>query len=183
MNQRCYKNFDLTSHRLNLLSGFVTLTRSFKNESIEIVFNCQDEGDYDDHDETRNDSDEDDDDADEKEEEEEPYGINFKVIITKNGGDKMILQCAAFDRVNINGVRYVPAGSASSDKLLYAGPVFDHLDGELYKAFYSYLADRAIDDDLANFITSYSLEKEQNEYANWLQHLADFTAEEREGIV
>lgn len=163
----------------------VTLIRSFKNESIEILFNCQDEGDYNDHDEERQDhnatdSDDDKEDDDTAEEDEEPYGINFKVIITKNGGDKMIFQCAAFDRVNINGVRYVPTGSDISDDNLYAGPVIDHLDGELFKAFYAYLADRAIDDDLANFITAYSQDKEQNEYAHWLRQLADFTTEIKE---
>ena len=154
----------------------MTLLRTFKNESIDIIFNCQDEADFNDEGGESSDSDSDSDEEDEKED-EDPYGINFKMIITKPGGEKMILQCAAFDKIQIDGMRYVSPEKLVADTTLYAGPVFDHLDAELKKALYAYVADRAIDDDLALFITAYSREKEQNEYAHWLKQLADFTIE------
>jgi Mitochondrial glycoprotein len=104
-------------------------------------------------------------------------GINFKAIITKPSGEKVVIQCAAFENIKVDGVRYIAADKEVKDTTLYSGPVFDYLDDELQDAFYSYLSDRKIDDDLAHFITSYAVEKEQNEYAIWLRQLAAFTSE------
>lgn len=156
------------------------MKREHKNESIEIIFDCQDEADPDD-DETA----EDNDDEEEKEEEDEEAGedstvgagINFKAIITKPSGEKIVVQCAAFETIKIDGVRYIAADKETKDTTLYSGPVFDYLDDDLQNAFYSYLSDRKIDDDLAHFINDYAREKEQNEYAIWLRQLAAFTSE------
>ena len=89
----------------------------------------------------------------------------------------VVIQCAAFETIKVNRVRYIAADKEQKDTTLYSGPVFDYLDDELQDAFYSYLSDRKIDDDLAHFITSYAVEKEQNEYAIWLRQLANFTSE------
>lgn len=143
------------------------MTRTFQNETIEVVFNCQDAADP---------AAQREDDEDEPNENDEE-GIHFKIIISKPDSDKMILDCSAFDQVMIDAVRYVPPGKSVTDDTLYDGPTFDHLDSELQAAFYSYLSDRQIDDDLATFIVNYSREKEQNEYAYWLRQLAFFAAE------
>lgn len=89
----------------------------------------------------------------------------------------MVVKCIATDRVHIEKLRYVPAGKDTADLDLYSGPVFDTLDPELSRAFFAYLEDRNINDDMADFITTYSREKEQNEYAHWLQQLANFTTD------
>lgn len=152
------------------------LSRQYKNESIEIVFDCQDEAEADlpEEDEEEEEKEEED---DEEEEEEPERGINFKVIITKPTGEKMILQCAAFDTIDISGVRYVSSENDIKDTTLYSGPVFEHLDDELRNAFFSYLEDRGINDEVSVFINYYSAEKEQNEYAYWLHQLSKFTNE------
>lgn len=155
------------------------MKREHKNESIEIIFDCQDEADGDDSD----DVDEEEEPAEEEKSDEEVEesaglsGINFKAIITKPSGEKIVLQCAAFETIKVNGVRHISADKEMKDTTLYSGPVFDYLDDELQDAFYSYLSDRKIDDDLAHFITTYATEKEQNEYAHWLRQLAAFTSE------
>lgn len=46
-------------------------------------------------------------------------------------------------------------------------------------AFYKYLNERSINDELAYFVLAYSSEKEQNEYANWLQNIHDFTTSKK----
>jgi complement component 1 Q subcomponent-binding protein len=150
------------------------LKRQFKDETIEINFDCQDEAEI-----------EMDEEAMERastgggdDEEEEPqteYGINFQIKITKPSGDMMNIMCAASEKLIITSVRHIAAGKDSADQDLYGGPVFDHLDEKLQDAFYAYLTDRNIDEDLCYFIMSYSREKEQKEYQNWLQKLMKFS--------
>ena len=174
----CIKLCNCTAFKY--FSGFVTLKREHKNESIEIIFDCQDEADPDDDEEPEENDEEEKEEAEEEEESEESAvgaGINFKAIITKPSGEKIVIQCAAFETIKVDGVRYIAADKEVKDTTLYSGPVFDYLDDELQDAFYSYLSDRKIDDDLAHFITSYAVEKEQNEYAIWLRQLANFTSE------
>lgn len=142
------------------------LTRTFQNETIEVVFDCQDAAD------PMESPDE------EEEDESDEEGIHFKIIITKPDSDKMILDCTAYDQVVIDAVRYVPPGKTETDTTLYNGPTFDHLDAELQDAFYSYLVDRKIDEEFAVFIVNYARDKEQNEYAFWLRQLSHFAAEE-----
>ena len=57
---------------------------------------------------------------------------------------------------------------------LYAGPNFDELDQAVQNAFYEYLADRGVDDALAERLADYAQAKEQNEYVNWLAAARDF---------
>ena len=159
------------------------MKRKHKKESIEIIFDCQDKADPDDdeesedYDEEEEEEEDDEEEEEEEEEQEEADGINFKAIITKPGGEKIVIQCAAFESIKVNGVRYIAAGQNVKDTTLYPGPVFDYLDYDLRVAFYSYLSDRKIDDDLAHFISRYAVEKNQNEYVIWLHKLANFTSE------
>eukprot|EP01032_Pedospumella_encystans_P000609 gene609-702_t len=59
---------------------------------------------------------------------------------------------------------------------LYTGPNFEDLEESVQAAFYEYLTERNIDDDLSFFILAHSREKEQKEYINWLEKMQDFTA-------
>jgi complement component 1 Q subcomponent-binding protein, mitochondrial len=153
------------------------MKREHKNESIEIIFDCQDEADPDEEEEEPEENEDDEGSDAEAQDTAVGAGINFKAIITKPSGEKVVIQCAAFENIKVDGVRYIAADKEVKDTTLYSGPVFDYLDDELQDAFYSYLSDRKIDDDLAHFITSYAVEKEQNEYAIWLRQLAAFTSE------
>ena len=161
--------------------GIVTLERKFKGETIEIVFDCQDEVDEDedalgeymdfvmDEDEEKRGNDE-----EEEEESESFVGINFNVIISK-GKEKMMMNCVASKNLRIENAQFIPAGKEIDDDNLYGGPLFYQLDESLQEAFKSYLSDRKIDEDLCYFILAYSRSKEQKEYVNWLEKMLDFT--------
>ena len=53
--------------------------------------------------------------------------------------------------------------SGSEANSAYGGPVFDELDETLQNAFYDYLAQRGVDDELAGRIADYCSSKEQLE--------------------
>lgn len=103
------------------------------------------------------------------------YGINTDVTITKASGEKVIINCVASKKLIVRSVRYAEPGADTEDPKSYGGPVFDQLNDELQESFYTYLADRKIDEDLAFFVLSYSRVKEQKEYANWLNKIMEFS--------
>lgn len=162
--------------------GIVTLERKFKGESIEIVFDCQDEVDEDEdvlgeymEDALNEDDDEKKDGGNEDDEELESFvGVNFNVIISK-GKEKMLINCIASKNLRIENAQFIPEGKEVDDENLYGGPLFYQLDESLQEAFKSYLSDRKIDEDLCYFILAYSRSKEQKEYVNWLENMLDFT--------
>lgn len=102
------------------------------------------------------------------------YGINFDVTLTKPSGEKICVTCVASRKLIVNSVRHLAAGKEISDSEAYGGPVFEQLNEELQDAFYTYLEERGIDDDLCFFILSYSRVKEQVEYAKWLNSVLAF---------
>jgi complement component 1 Q subcomponent-binding protein len=150
------------------------LKRQFKDETIEITFDCQDEAEVEMDEEAMEAASSGEGDEEEEAPQQE-YGINFEVKITKPSGDMMSLMCTASEKLDIVSVRHIGAGKDSDDQDLYNGPVFDHLDEKLQDAFYAYLSDRNIDEDLCYFIMSYSRDKEQKEYQIWLQKLLKFS--------
>lgn len=60
------------------------------------------------------------------------------------------------------------------DKFQYQGPRFSDLDESLQVAFEEYLDERGINEELAEFIISYSEVKEEKEYRNWLGEVNNF---------
>ncbi|WVQ72466.1 hypothetical protein IAR50_002018 [Cryptococcus sp. DSM 104548] len=56
----------------------------------------------------------------------------------------------------------------------YMGPQFDHLDETVQEAFGAYLAERGVDESLADFVLSYCEHKEQKGYINWLKEVRGF---------
>lgn len=103
-------------------------------------------------------------------------GSNFEVRINR-GGNTILIDCCATENLEVRNVRYISASNQSTDIMnIYAGPKFHELDENLQAAFYDYLAERGIDDDLSFFVLSYSRDKEQREYVMWLKQLLDFTA-------
>ena len=57
---------------------------------------------------------------------------------------------------------------------LYRGPDFDRLDDGFQLAFSHFLEERGIDEDMSFFILSYSQQKEQQDYVDWLQKISAF---------
>ena len=51
----------------------------------------------------------------------------------------------------------------------YAGPPFGNLDEELQALIDQYLADRGVNETLAEFVIDYIDYKEQQEYVKWLE--------------
>jgi complement component 1 Q subcomponent-binding protein len=146
----------------------VTLTRKHGDEVIEVEFDVQDveEGDAD---------------FDEENPDEEMganMGINFQVRI-KKGDNTMVVDAFASDAMNVRNIRYVDAKHAGEkfESNHYEGPNFEELDENLQAAFYEYLTERNIDDDLSFFVLAYSRDKEQREYVNWLEKVQSFTAD------
>lgn len=60
------------------------------------------------------------------------------------------------------------------DKFQYQGPRFSDLDESLQAAFENYLDAKGINEDLAEFIISYSEYKEEMEYRNWLSAITKY---------
>lgn len=155
-------------------SAHIKLSRKYKSEEIEVQFHCQDENtDFNAPDGFAED-------AVETEESEEDmggeYGVDFSVTVSR-GGNKMEFLCNAGQTININQMRYVPAGTGDSDdalESLYRGPQFDNLDETLQDSLLEYLAERGIGDDMSFFIISYSRDKEEREYQRWLKQFIKF---------
>ena len=167
--------------------GLVELNGTYRNETISIKFDCQDE------EEIENDEEYDEDESENEnkllksgnptgdvDDEEDPYGaetgINFEVQIKKQNGESVIALCTAASTLIIQNVRHLPAGKSETDESLYGGPSFDSLDDTVQAAFTEYLEDRGINEDMVYFILSYSKFKEQTEYVNWLEELTKFVA-------
>lgn len=158
--------------------GVVKLEGKYKGESIEVIFDCQDEEEMDLSEEAMERATAEGDDNEQGDEDDGEHldiGINFDVTIGKKDG-KMVVSCTAAQSFRINQVRYVSAGKDLADQELYGGPTFEQLDETLQDAFYAYLAERGINEDLSFFILAHSGLKEQKEYENWLNKLLDFTA-------
>ncbi len=121
-------------------------------------------------------------------EEEEPEGPmdGYRMLVTvSEPGKASVLQAGCFitDALRIHRVTTYPAGKApsadqvfggSDDLPLYGGPNFDELDQAVQNGFYEYLADRGVDDGLAEKLGDYCAAKEQVEYLSWLSATRDF---------
>jgi complement component 1 Q subcomponent-binding protein, mitochondrial len=156
-------------------TGLVTMKREYKGESIEITFDCQDETAVDDDDD--DDEDEELETANEEDgldENPKEVGTNFEVKITKANGEKLLVSMIASRNPSILGVRYLTAIQDATEPSGYGGPIFHQLNEDLQEAFYAYLQERNVDDDLSFFILSYSRVKEQTEYRNWLNSVMAF---------
>jgi len=149
----------------------VELTREYKNEKITIQFNCQGiEEDEDSFPDLNEES------IREDELPEADPMLKFDVIVEKPN-HKLIITCKATATLKVSNVQYLPAGKEVDDDFLYSGPTFSQLSEELADSFLSFLAERKIDDDMAFFVLSYSREKEQKEYVNWLNKVLEFVEE------
>jgi len=174
---------DLETVRSNVLKSFelveeeglttIKLTRAFNGETIEVVFDCEDEEEMD---EPPLENEE----QTEEEDEEQSYestgsGINFSVRVQKDDSAILFKCVATSNEIAIKNVNFSEKPSLSVHET-YSGPQFYQLDDDLQAAFYEYLKARKVDDDLSYFIVEHSQRKEQKEYVRWLELLHSFTS-------
>ncbi|CAO3622329.1 unnamed protein product [Cunninghamella echinulata] len=158
----------------------VTLTRSFGNENITILFSISDinnantDGFLPEEDEVV------------EEEDEISFPVRASVTIEKEGKGAVTLDTVAQDgEITVESVMYYKDGklakgtTAESDwerRGLYIGPQFAELDDNLQSLFEKYLEERGVDSGLASFLPDYVEYKEQKEYTQWLGSVKDFVA-------
>ena len=172
---------DLEAVRTSVLKSFelieeegvttIKLTREFNGETIEVVFDCEDEEEMEEPPLE---------DEEEHEEEEQSYegtgsGINFTVRVQKDDSAILFKCVATSTEIAIKNVNFSEKPGLSVHET-YSGPQFYQLDDDLQAAFYEYLGARSIDEDLSYFIVEHSQRREQKEYLRWLELLHSFTA-------
>lgn len=154
----------------------VVLEGEAHGDSIRVKFDVQDvveleEEEYmDDEDEEEEVAEED----DEEEPEDELPGIRFVAEVTRDN-QGLQFEGVASSNLTVERVRFLEDATADSDKDdVYLGPNFIDLELDVQEHFYSYLAARKVDDDLAQFITQFADLKEQREYLSFLESAAKF---------
>ena len=121
---------------------------------------------------------------DENQEEQEPDNYApFTIILKKTNETKGLLIEAASQESSIN-VSQVHFSDNIEDFYVnffngrslntYFGPEFETLDERLQSSFYNWLESLGINEELASFIESYSLDKDQRLYYSWLKDLKSF---------
>ena len=105
----------------------------------------------------------------------------FQVMINK-AGKGVLFECMTSNS-EIRVTNIIPSSDLSSVERVssfitthkdYRGPDFEGLDENLQKAFLEYLKSEGVDEDLATFVETYSLDKEQRLYVDWLGKVKDF---------
>jgi len=159
----------------------IVLSGQVGGDSIRVKFDSQDvvelEEDYVDEDEDEEEEgnyEEHEDEEEEEEEEDELPGIRFVADITRDN-QGLQFECVASSNLTVERVRFLNDFSADAEKdNLYFGPNFADMELDVQEQLYSYLAERKIDDDLAQFITQYADLKEQREYLSFLESAEKF---------
>ncbi|OWZ15248.1 hypothetical protein PHMEG_00011142 [Phytophthora megakarya] len=153
----------------------ILLKGSVGDDSIQIKFNAQDtmeledEAEYDDVDEEQDEEVYEDDEA-----EDELPGVRFTADVTRDNKG-LQFDCVASSNLTVERVRYLhDFAKDAEDETLYFGPNFIDLELDVQDKFYNYLAERKIDDELAQFITQFADLKEQREYLAFLEDTETF---------
>lgn len=160
----------------------IVLTGQIGDDSIHVKFDSQDvveleedfEGDEDFDEEEVETFDEQEESEDDDDEEDELPGIRFVADITR-ANQGLQFECVASSNLTVERVRYLSDFAADAEKdSLYFGPNFADLELDVQEKLYDYLAERKIDDELAQFITQYADLKEQREYLSFLESAEKF---------
>ncbi|CAH0473641.1 unnamed protein product [Peronospora belbahrii] len=183
----CYEESELEDLRVKVEKVFkikessgcmdVILQGSVDDDSIKIKFNAQDTVELEDddmgYDEEHEQEQEEEEEVDEEEDDELP-GVRFTAdVIRDNKG--LQFDCVAGSNLTVERVRYLhDFAKDDEDETLYFGPNFIDLELDVQDKFYSYLAERKIDDELAQFIAQFADLKEQREYLTFLEDAETF---------
>ena len=108
----------------------------------------------------------------------------FQVLVRKSGSRKgLIYECTSVDsEVSVNNIVYnddisnVERATTFGNRHEYRGPDFPTLDEKLQNALLEYLKTFGINEDLAIFVETFSADKEQRLYIDWLQKLKNFVS-------
>ncbi|KAL9547248.1 hypothetical protein MBANPS3_006252 [Mucor bainieri] len=160
----------------------VTLSRTFGNEKIRVLFSISDINNA-----TPDEFLPEDDMVDaENEEDAVSFPVRASVTIEKDGQGAVTIDTVAQDgEIAVESVMYYKDGkladeqSAEADwqrRGLYIGPQFAELDESLQTLFERYLEERGVNAALANFLPDYVEYKEQKEYTQWLQNMKNFVS-------
>jgi complement component 1 Q subcomponent-binding protein, mitochondrial len=160
----------------------ITLKKKIHGNEVEVTFSARSPYGLDQEDSAEK--------GEKKEEEEdeqpesEENGTEFQVLIKKSGRKEgLIYECVSSQsEIQINTVVYNDDVSSISRFSTYAspeyrGPEFDTLDEKLQTAFVEYMKTHGIDEDLAVFVETYSLDKEHRLYMEWLNNMKEFVSD------
>jgi complement component 1 Q subcomponent-binding protein len=169
--------------KINDISGNdeVTITRTFGDENIRVMFSIADVQAEEDMSELENESDSESDVDDNP----APFPVRASLSITKSTGPgalniDLMCQEGMFVIENISFYDEVNLGTeltAEADwkrRGLYIGPQFETLDIAVQEEFEKYLQERGINASVATFIPEYAAHKEQQEYVKWLNKVNTF---------
>jgi len=161
----------------------VTLTRTFGNEHLRLMFAVTDvqpeEQDEEDFENPENES---------ERSEEDPIRISpirASLAVTKTSAPgtlniDMVVQEGQFVVDNISYYKDAKVGTeltADADwkrRGLYMGPQFDTLDVAVQEEFDAWLRERGVNESVALFIPDYAEFKEQREYVDWVENVKNF---------
>ncbi|CEG79525.1 hypothetical protein RMATCC62417_13979 [Rhizopus microsporus] len=162
----------------------VSLTRTFGNEKIRVLFSISDINN------TPSESFLPEDDmiepGNEEDEEIVSFPVRASVTIEKDGQGAVTIDTVAQDgEIVIESVMYYKDNKLANEQSaeadwqrrgLYIGPQFSELDENLQQLYERYLEERGINSALANFLPDYIEYKEQKEYIQWLDNMKKFVA-------
>lgn len=113
-------------------------------------------------------------------------GLPVRIYITKPSAGTVVIDATAqegsimIDQVShFNDTKLALSELAEDEytkRTSYWGPPFQDLDERLNEAFYKYIEELGINDELANFIVEYAQVKESRLYLQSLTNLKDFIA-------
>ncbi|GAA96031.1 uncharacterized protein L969DRAFT_19728 [Mixia osmundae IAM 14324] len=162
----------------------VTLTRSFGNESIKLLFSIADLDNQANEDGMEDESATAETDEEGNDLEEPGFPVRTSITINKPEGGALTIDAIAQDGVFvIDNIAFYSDALLASEltaeadwkrRGLYIGPQFSHLDESLQQEFEDYLEERGVDASLALFIPELADYKEQREYYRWLKKVKTF---------
>lgn len=118
----------------------------------------------------------------EEETPQEDNSTDFQVSIKKVGRKEGILyECVSSQsEIHVNNIMYSDDIDSAERVTVYnvsgqyRGPDFSTLDEKLQTAFVEYLKTHGINEDLAVFVETYSVDKEHRLYMEWLSRMKTF---------
>ncbi|KIR67283.1 hypothetical protein I312_102628 [Cryptococcus bacillisporus CA1280] len=159
-------------------SDDVVLTRKFGNETLKLTFQVSD------LDATAFDAEYPPAEEDSEAPASGPASITCSLVITKSAAPGALMvdletcdEGFEITNVAVYDKALADAKGAEGDwerRSRYMGPQFDHLDETVQEAFGSYLAERGVDESLADFVLSYCEHKEQKDYVSWINQVRGF---------
>lgn len=126
-------------------------------------------------------------DAPEGEENDSDTPVQVSIIIEKLSveGAIEIQTTAQEDAFFIDNVAFISSAklaledTAEADWVRrgkFGGPVFGDMDEGLIETFHSFIEERGFDKEMAEFVASYVVYKEQQEYVKWLAKVSKFVS-------